>query len=219
MNRKAYYPLFADLHGRSCLVVGGGKIAQRKVATLLKYGAAVTVVSPTVTRALAAYARQGRIRHDARPFTPSDLEGAWLAYAATDDQAINEQIVAAATARRTFVNVVDQPSLCSFIAPAIVKRGPLTIAISTGGASPSLAKQLRRELQAVVGPEYGVMAKLLGGLRGTAKRRLPRYDDRRRYFDALVNGRAFQLVRRGRTTAARRTALAQLEREARTHPK
>ncbi len=210
---KTYYPIFADLHGRSCLVVGGGAIAQRKVAALLACGASITIVSPMVTRTLAAYAAQGRIRHRARRFAPSDLKGAWLACAATDDQRINERVCAAASARRIFVNVVDQPPLCSFIAPAIVRRGPLTIAISTGGASPSLAKQLRRELRAAVGPEYGTMARLLGTLRVAAKRRLPRYHDRKRYFGALVTGRAFRLVRAGQPAAARREALAQLAHE------
>jgi len=209
---KAYYPLFADLNGRRCVVVGGGVVAQRKVTTLLAYGAQITIVSPTVTRRLARYVAQRKIRYAARRFRPSDLAGAWLVYAATDDEAINELVSRSATTRRIFTNVVDQKPLCSFIAPAIARRGELTIAVSTGGASPSLAKQLRTDLARQLGTEYARMLRVLRNLRGLAKRRLPRYADRKRYFDRLVRGRVFHLVRQGRTAAARHEALRLLQR-------
>ena len=214
MTPAAYYPLFADLRGRRCIVIGGGLIAQRKATTLLDYGAAVTVVSPTVTKRLAAYARQGKIRHMARRFRPADLREAWLVYGATDDASVNAQVVRAARARRIFTNIVDQTPLCSFIAPAIFKRGTLTVAVSTAGASPSLAKRLRSELGRTVGAEYAPMLRLLAGLRGAAKQTLPSYRDRKRYFDGLVHGRTFTLVRQGKPQAARREALAALAREA-----
>jgi len=140
----AYYPMFADLTGRLCVVIGGGLVAQRKVTTLLRYGARVTVISPTVTRRLGAYARQGRVRHLARRVCPTDLRGAWLVYAATDDPRTNQLVSRTAQRLRIFANVVDHAPLCSFIAPAIFRRGALTVAVSTGGASPSLAKKLRR---------------------------------------------------------------------------
>ena len=212
MSSKAYYPLFADLHDRLCVVVGGGLIAQRKVTTLLGYGARITLVSPTVTRRLSAYARQGKIRHVNRRFRPADLNGAWLVYAATNEEAINESVYRTATRAQIFTNVVDQKPLCSFIAPAIVKRGELVIAISTGGASPTIAKRLRRELTATIGHDYARLLRLLRGLRGIAKRRLPSYQDRKRYFDALVDSPVFQLARGGQLTAARREALTRLER-------
>jgi len=212
MAPKLYYPLFADLNGRSCLVVGGGLVAQRKVTTLLLYGARVTVVSPAVTRRIAAYARQGKVRHRARRFRPADIRDAWLVYAATDDREINRQVYRSARRRRVFANVVDQTPLCSFIAPAIARRGPLTVAVSTGGSSPSLAKKLRSELRARLGAEYGAILRLLTGLRGIAKKKLPSYRDRKRYFDRLVNGRVFTLTRDGRAGAARKEALALLDR-------
>ena len=212
MKRAGYYPIFLDMTGRRCVVVGGGLVAQRKVTTLLACGARVTVVSPEMTRRLAAYARQGRIRRVARRFTPRDLDGAWLAVAATDDQPVNERVSRSAAAHRIFANVVDQKPLCSFIAPSIVRRGELTIAISTAGGSPARAKKLRRDLGRLVGADYAKMLQLLKGLRGAAKRTLPTYKDRKRYFDRLVEGgRIFQLVRRGRTASARREALAALE--------
>ena len=212
MKPAAYYPLFADLRGRCCVVIGGGLIAQRKVTTLLDYGASVTVVSPTITRRLAAYVRQGTIRYAARRFRPADLREAWLVYGATDDARINALVVRAARARRIFTNIVDQTPLCSFIAPAIFKRGSLTVAVSTAGASPSLAKRLRSELGRRVGAAYAPMLRLLAGLRGVAKETLPSYRDRKRYFDALVHGRVFRLVQQGKPQAARREALAALSR-------
>ena len=214
MRNQAYYPLFTDLHGRRCVVIGGGMVAQRKVTTLLDYGADLIVVSPTATRRILTYARRGNIRYLARSFRPSDLRGAWLVYAATDDQRINELVSRCASRSRIFTNVVDQKPLCSFIAPAIVKRGELVIAISTGGASPTLAKQLRRHIQRTVGRDYARMVGLLKSLRAVAKRKLPSYDDRKDYFARLVNGPVFELVRIGHVAAARREALALLEQAA-----
>ena len=210
MTRGGYYPIFLDVNGRRCLVVGGGLIAQRKVAALLAHGARVTVVSPSVTRRLAGYARQARIRHIARRFKSCDLDDAWLVVAATDDQPVNELVSRAAAARRIFANVVDQKPLCTFIAPSIVRRGELTIAISTGGGSPALAKHLRRDLTRTIGADYAKMLQLLKRLRGVAKETLPTYNDRKRYFDRLVQGEVFALVRQAQPARARRTAWALL---------
>lgn len=214
MNAKAYYPLCADLAGRRCLVVGGGAVAQRKVAGWLGYGADVLVVSPSLTPWLAACARQGRLRHRARTFRKSDLRGAWLAVAASDDRQANRRVFEAATRARIFANVVDQPALCSFIAPAIARRGPLTVAVSTSGLSPSLAQRLRDEAAARLGKDAVPMLRLLGSLRGQAKRRLPTAERRKRYFRSLVRGRVFRLVRAGHIGAARRLALVLLARQA-----
>ncbi len=215
MQPKRYYPMFADLQGRRCLIVGGGLIAQRKVTTLLRYGAQLTVVSPTLSRQLVAHAKAGKIRYAARGFRPLDLHGAWLVYACTDEQAINEQVFREATRRRIFTNVIDQKPLCSFITPSLFTRGSLTVAVSTGGASPTIAKRLRRELEQNVGREYVPMLKLLAGLRGVAKRRLPHYNDRKRYFNEVVGGRVFRLVRSGRYQQARHDALLLLQAHAR----
>ncbi len=209
-----FYPMFADLAGRRCVVVGGGLVAQRKVATLLGYGGRVTVVSPTATARLRAYASSGRIDYRPRRFRPSDLQGAWLVYAATDDQRANEQVFRTASERRIFTNVVDQKPLCSFIAPAIFRRGPLVIAVSTGGGSPALAKKVRDDLGRVLGRSYVPMLQLLSALRDPAKRRLQGSAARKRYFDALVRGRVFKLVRAGKVRAARQEALERLARQA-----
>ena len=207
MKRPTYYPLFADLRGRCCLIVGGGVVAQRKVTTLLRCGARVTVISPTVTKRLAGYAQARKIRYVARRFRPTDLRWAWLIYAATNDQAINLLVSQTAKAKRVFANVVDHTSLCSFIAPAILTRGSLTIAVSTGGASPSLAKKLRDDLKRSVTADYLPMIRLLSALRGLAKRTLPRYQDRKRYFDEVVRGEVCALVQAGRYRVAKQRAI------------
>lgn len=212
---RSYYPIFADLTGRRCVVIGGGPIAQRKVAALLGYGAQVTLVSPTVTPQLSAYARRGRITYRARTFRPADLAGAWLVYAATEDEQVNRRVEQAAKRARVFANIVDQTARCTFIAPSIFRRGQVTIAVSTGGTSPSLAKHLRRDLARTVGADYARMLQLLGRLRGVAKQRLPIYQDRRRYFDQLMTGETFRLIRAGNARQARRVATQLLAQYAR----
>ena len=216
MAGATYYPIYADLRGRRCVIIGGGPVAHRKATTLLRHGAQVTVISPLLTPRLATRARAGAVRHIARTFRASDLRGAWLAYACTDDQRVNERVARAAREARLFANVVDQPSLCSFIAPAILRRGRLTVAVSTGGASPTFAKHLRRRLAACIGGETPAMLRLLAGLRTPAKRVLPRYEDRKRYFHEVVEGAVAAQVRAGRHRLARRQALTLLHRRAAT---
>ena len=207
MAASHYYPVFLDLRGRRCIVIGGGFVAQRKVKTLLESGAAVTVISPTATRRLQDYARRGQIRYVPRRFRLCDLDRAWLVIAATDEQRVNQRVFRTASRLHVFTNIIDQTPLCSFIAPAIVKRGGVVLAISTGGGSPALAKQLRRELGRTIGKDYAQMLRLLASLRPAAKAILPGPRQRKQYFDRLVEGRVFDLVRRGQRVAARREAL------------
>jgi precorrin-2 dehydrogenase/sirohydrochlorin ferrochelatase len=159
------YPLFALIEHRPVLVVGGGVVGERKVRDLLEAGALVTVVSPKLTAGLAELAGQGRIRHLGNGFTPEHLEGMFLVVGATDDPEVNARVSEAARIRGIWVNIADAPDLCTFIVPAQVKRGPLTIAISTGGASPALARRLREDLEAFLGPEYGPYLALLQQVR------------------------------------------------------
>lgn len=198
-----YYPAYLELRGHPCLVIGGGAIAERKVTTLLEAGARVTVVSPTLTAALAALADTHEIVHHPRAYRRGDLAGCWLAYAATGDEAVHAAIAAEAAEARVFLNVVDRPRLCSFIVPAIVTRGPVAIAVSTGGASPALAKRLAGELSATVGPEWGLAAVVLGKLRA----RLGGDDEasRSRIFSALADTPLVAALRAG--DAARVDAL------------
>jgi precorrin-2 dehydrogenase len=164
----AYIPIFLDVTGRECVVVGGGEVAARKVESLLEAGARVTVVSPQLSPSLESLAANGSITHIARDYQRGDILGCVLVYAATDDRKLHRELAVEARALGIPVNVVDVPELCTFIAPAVVKRGALQIAISTGGASPAFAARLRRELEDRFGTEY---ARTLEVLRA-ARRRL-----------------------------------------------
>lgn len=141
-----YYPAYLDVAGRPCTVIGGGNVAERKVRELAGAGARVTLVSPTATPFLAEQARHGEVRWVERAYVPGDLAGAFLAVAATDDGAVNGEVRAEATTARVLLNVVDAPALCDFIAPAVVERGAVTVAISTAGKSPALARKLREAM-------------------------------------------------------------------------
>ena len=181
-----YYPIFLDVEDRPCVVIGGGEVAERKVESLLAAGASVRVVSPTLTPGLAAAAERGRIVHEARPYRGGDLEGALLAYAATDDEASHAEIHREARSRGVLLNVVDRPSRCGFIVPSTLTRGDVSVAVSTGGASPALARRARMEIERVVGPEYGRAAAILGRLRQRLRERRMPAEERRRIFEALV---------------------------------
>ncbi len=159
------YPIFAIIENRPCLVVGGGAVGERKVLDLKAAGAQVTVLSYELTPTLKKLAQTGQIRYLNEDFTPEHLQGMVLVMAATDEQQVNARVSAAAQARGIWVNVADDPEFCTFIVPAQVKRGDLTLAISTGGASPALARKLREELQQRFGPEYGPYLALLKGVR------------------------------------------------------
>jgi precorrin-2 dehydrogenase/sirohydrochlorin ferrochelatase len=163
-----YIPIFLDVTGRECVVVGGGEVAARKVESILEAGAHVTVVSPSLSPPMKAIVAQEQVTHIARDYQRGDIRGCVLVYAATDDPKLHRELAAEARALGILVNVVDVPELCSFIAPAVVKRGALQIAISTGGASPAFAARLRRNLKDQFGPEY---ARTLEVLRA-ARRRL-----------------------------------------------
>jgi siroheme synthase-like protein len=184
-----FYIACLRLTGRRCLVIGGGSIGLEKVEGLLACDADVTLIAPTAEPALADYAREGSIRWEQRPYAgPPDLEGAFLAIAATDDTDVNIAVFEDAERRAMLVNVVDVPPLCSFILPAIVRTGPLAIAISTAGASPALAKRMKREIEAQFGEPYARLAVLLNEVRGWAKATLPTYQDRKEFFEGIVGG-------------------------------
>jgi len=165
-----YFPAFLDLRGRRCLVVGGGPIAERKVLALLDCGARVCVVSPVATRALAALALAGRLDHRPRPFRPADLRGCALAVAASGREAVDRAVARAARARRVLLNAVDRPALCDLILPSVLRRGELQIAVSTGGRSPALARQIRQRLEPLFGPEYAALVERAGRERACARR-------------------------------------------------
>ncbi len=184
-----FYIACLRLTGRRCLVVGGGEIGLEKVEGLLACDGQVTLIAPDAEPVLAAYAREGSIRWERRPYAgPQDLEGMFLAIAATSDTDVNIAVYEDAERRAMLVNVVDVPPLCNFILPAIVRNGPLAIAISTAGASPALAKRMKREIEMAFGEPYARLAILLNEVRGWAKMTLATYQDRKEFFEGIVNG-------------------------------
>ncbi|RJX22747.1 MAG: bifunctional precorrin-2 dehydrogenase/sirohydrochlorin ferrochelatase [Ammonifex sp.] len=159
------YPAFIKLQGASCTVIGGGKVAARKVGMLLECGARVKVISPEVVEELDAWARADVIQWVERGFAKGDTEGSFMVISATDDREVNAAVARECVARNILLNVVDQPEFCSFYVPSVIRRGPLTIAVSTGGKSPLLARKMREKLEAAVPPAFGEFVEYLGAVR------------------------------------------------------
>jgi precorrin-2 dehydrogenase / sirohydrochlorin ferrochelatase len=188
MLSTTFYMAALRLTGRRCLVVGAGSVGLEKIEGLLACDARVHVIAPDVSPAVEELAAAGDVELDRRKFRPGDLEGHFLAIAATADTDVNVAVYEEAERRAMLCNVVDVPPLCSFILPAIVRSGPIAIAISTAGASPALAKRMKREIGDLFGDEYAELAAMLNDVRGWAKATLPTYDDRKRFFEGIVNG-------------------------------
>ena len=198
-----FLPLFFKLEGRSCLVVGGGTVAARRTALLRKAGGRVTVVAPTLSPELKDSLAAGTIAHHQRTFQDADLEGVALVVAATDAAASNAAIAQAATERSIPVNVVDNPDLGSFIVPSILDRSPVLVAVATGGASPVLARQLRTRLETIIPSAYGRLAAMIEEFREAAKERFADPDQRRRFWEEVLEGPIAERVFAGREADAR----------------
>jgi precorrin-2 dehydrogenase / sirohydrochlorin ferrochelatase len=184
-----FYIACLRLSGRRCVVVGGGEIGLEKVEGLLACDAAVTLIAPDAVPELEEYGREGSIAWERREYAgPDDLEGVFMVIASTSVTEVNIRVYEDAERRAMLVNVVDVPPLCNFILPAIVRSGPLAIAISTAGASPALAKRIKREIAQEYGEPYARLAVLLNEVRGWAKATLPTYQDRKAFFEGIVNG-------------------------------
>jgi precorrin-2 dehydrogenase len=188
MLETPFYMACLRLSGRRCVVIGGGDVGLEKVEGLLACGGDVKLVAPEAHPELVQLALEASIRWEQREYVSEDLDGALIAIAATSDTDVNIRVFEDAEARSMLVNVVDVPPLCNFILPAIVRTGPLAIAISTAGASPALAKRMKREIGELFGEPYAALAILLNEARGWAKATLPTYGDRRDFFESIVNG-------------------------------
>jgi uroporphyrin-III C-methyltransferase/precorrin-2 dehydrogenase/sirohydrochlorin ferrochelatase len=197
-----YLPIFFQIKHRSCLVVGGGSIAARKVALLRKAQAEVTVVSPELCAELAGLSQDGLIQHKAREFKDSDLEECVMVIAATDQHQINEHISDLANNLRLPVNVVDNPGQGSFIMPSIIDRSPVVIAVSTGGSSPVLARLIRTRLEGSIPAAYGQLAKLVESFRDKVKAAFPNVGSRRHFWEKILEGTVAELVFTGHETEA-----------------
>ncbi len=203
-----FFPIFMNIRNRQCVVIGGGKVAARKIALLLKAGAQVQVIAPELCREVSEMAKTGQIKHYARAFDEKDicdssLCDSVLVIAATNNQSVNEKVSELAKARSMPVNVVDQPHLCSFIMPSIVDRSPIQIAISTGGSSPVLARLLRTHLESYIPAAYGKLAQLVDGFRSKVIEKFPNSEQRRYFWENVLEGRIPELLFQGNEHAAR----------------
>ncbi len=187
-----FYPLFIDLEGRPVVVVGGGMVAWRKIEALHRAGARVKVVAPEVVERIAQDDGLEVVRRD---YEPGDLDGAWLVIAATDDEETNVAVSRDADSRRVFCNIVDKPGLCSFIVPSVVEKGPIKIAISTGGVSPALSKKMRLRIGKLLGDEYSILALIMGRIRPIVLSGEGGQGDRKRIFEVLVDSELLDAIR------------------------
>lgn len=209
---RAYFAAFLDLRDRAAVVVGGGEIGEGKVEALLRSGARVTVVSPVVAERLAQWSRSGVIAHVAKRFEPQDLAGAAIAIAATDDPVANAAVAKAARSRGIPVNVVDDASQSTFIMPAVIDRGPVQIAVSTGGASPVVATRIASLISGAVPAGYGRLAALAREYRAAAKERFADVAARRAFWEGVVDGPIGRMVLAGRDAEARALLESELQR-------
>ncbi|MCP3665137.1 MAG: uroporphyrinogen-III C-methyltransferase [Gammaproteobacteria bacterium] len=197
-----FLPIFLDIRNRPVLVVGGGDVAARKVTLLLKAQAKVTVVSPKLCPALQAELAAGLVDHRERDYCEDDMDKCHLVIAATDNSEVNRQVSGHAQARRLPVNVVDQPGLCSFITPSIIDRSPVVAAVSTGGASPVLARMIRSRLETLIPAGYGRLAELASQFRDKVKARFNNPNDRRIFWEKVLRGGVAERVFSGHTEEA-----------------
>jgi precorrin-2 dehydrogenase/sirohydrochlorin ferrochelatase len=202
VSRPEYYPIFFDLTGRNCLVVGGGAVAEGKVRGLLAANARVSLVAPVLTPELQELAASGRIAYRQAEYDASDLEGATLCFVATDDGVINARVATDARARNVPVNAADDPANCDFILPAVVRSGSIVLAASTGGASPALARRLREDLTAFLDEGYAPLGDVLATVRSEVRAAGRKIDPEA--WQAAIDARLRTLIAQGRLEDARR---------------
>jgi precorrin-2 dehydrogenase / sirohydrochlorin ferrochelatase len=194
---RPYYPAILDIAGRGALVVGAGRVGEGKIANLIAAGAKVKAVSLAATPQVKRWADEGTIELELRPYESADLDGRFLVIAATEDNDTNVAVFEDAESRQMLCNVVDVTHLCNFILPSIVRRGDLAIAVSTGGASPALARRIRLSIGDSYGDEYAVALKLLGSLREELKSAYPDPEDRKVIFERMVYSDLVDRIRAG----------------------
>lgn len=193
-----YYPVNLDVRNKSCLVVGGGDVGERKVKTLLECGAKVTVISPGATEHLKSLASKGLVDLKLSHYEPSDLDGIFLVIGATDNEEINLRISQDAADRRILCNIADRPEACTFVLPAIVRQGALVIAISTSNKSPALAKRIRQTLEKEFGPEYATLLNLIGTIRQRLLAEAKSPEAHRLLFERLFDEGLLEMIREDR---------------------
>lgn len=198
-----FFPVSIDLRGRRCLIIGGGRVAARKAENLLKYGCQVVIVSPDCEIQIRKWAQEGLITYLEREFLAEDLDGSFLVFIATNDEALNSSISTLCRERGILVNAVDDPPHCDFYVPALIRRGSLTLAISTEGKSPAFARKLRRELEEIITDDYGKFVEILGAQREYIKENIADIEERKALFEKLVYSDILDLLKAGEEETAR----------------
>jgi precorrin-2 dehydrogenase/sirohydrochlorin ferrochelatase len=193
--RMKYFPISLNITGRKCTVVGGGRVAARKMEALLEYGGDVQIISPELTGELQSLQQAGRIKWLSRDYQPGDLSGSFLVIAATDDKDVQEKVYREAEKNGQLVNVADVPERCNFILPATVTRDSLTVSVSTAGNSPALARRLRQELETTIRPEHGILGEMLGLIRPEILKLGKPHDENKLIFAELLHDRFSEWVR------------------------
>lgn len=196
-------PVMLRVAGKKCVVVGGGEVAAQKVKQLLECGASIVVVSPNLCSDLAELAEQKRIQWLPMKYEPSILDGAFLAFACTDDMEVNQQVSADCEARKIWCNVVDVPELCNFYMPSILRRGDFIIAVSTSGNSPALARKVRMFLEGLIGDEFGVLVALLGEMKEEMRKVLKTVEQRRKFIEKVWTSDIWKYLQEGDLDSAR----------------
>jgi precorrin-2 dehydrogenase / sirohydrochlorin ferrochelatase len=193
-----YFPVYLELRERPCVVIGGGSVAERKALSLLEAGAAVTIVSPTLTQKLQELSISGKINHLQKAYEEKDLSGEFLVIAATNSPELNTSVAQACKKRHVLVNVAVPPEESSFIVPSVVERGELLIAVSTSGASPALSRKIRQELEEKYGPEYELYLNKLSAIRKRIMEEIHDAERRRQVFQLIVESDVFDLLNQGK---------------------
>jgi siroheme synthase-like protein len=206
-----FYPVYLDLKNKRVVVIGGGAVAERKVESLVGTRAVIDVISPEFTPRFDVLAEAGLIHLHRRPYAPGDCTGAALVFSATDDDKVSAAVFEEATNAGALVNTADQPALCDFIMPAVVRRGDIAIAVSTGGTSPGLAAQLRSKIAKVVGPEYARLAALLAQARPEIRRRVPDQEQRKALHYRILNSDIMDRLKRNDSAGAERRLKEMIE--------
>ena len=192
-----YYPIFLDIQGKDCVVIGGGTVAERKVLSLISAGAKVKVISPELTSSLKKLAENKNIAYSPRNYAEGDIKGSFMAFSAANNTEINEKAFREARKEGVLLNIVDTPELCDFIVPSTVHQGDLSIAISTSGKSPALAKKIREELEEKFGWEFGVFLCLMGRIRVRLLTTAKDSSYNKKLFSELTSSPLLKLIREG----------------------
>ncbi len=202
-SKADFFPIHLNLKGKKCLVIGGGKVAERKVEALLRCSAEINLISPTITDYLQKIVNRGIIQYFNRLYQQKDLDNCFIVISACNDKCINEKIAKACHQKNIPVNVVDDPSNCSFIIPSVLQRGALTIAVSTQGKCPMLSKKIREKIESTLGPEYAEYTELISEARQKIIQKIQCPIEKKRIMENILSKKIVQLICDGKAQQAK----------------